>query len=61
MTPSGTSPLATITAVDTSTGLYDVIVQLKVDDLDKPRNSITQDLQFFDEVQSTTTCLFVDL
>jgi DNA-binding Lrp family transcriptional regulator len=56
-----TPTLATITAVDTVTGPYDVIVQLEADDLDKLGKSITQDLQSLDGVQRTTTCLSVNL
>jgi len=52
---------ATITAVDTVTGPFDVIVQLEADDLDKLGKSITQDLQSLDGVQRTTTCLSVNL
>ncbi len=53
--------LATITAVDTVTGPYDVIVQLEAHDLDKLGKSITQDLQSLEGVQRTTTCLSVNL
>jgi len=56
-----TPTLATITAVDTVTGPYGVIVQLEADDLDKLGKSITQDLQSLDGVQRTTTCLSVNL
>ena len=56
-----TPTLATITAVDTVTGPFDVIVQLEADDLDKLGKSITQDLQSLDGVQRTTTCLSVNL
>lgn len=53
--------LATITAVDTVTGPFDVIVQLEADDLDKLGKAITQDLQTLEGVQRTTTCLSVNL
>ena len=53
--------LATITAVDTVTGPFDVIVQLEAEDLDKLGKAITQDLQTLDGVQRTTTCLSVNL
>jgi DNA-binding Lrp family transcriptional regulator len=53
--------LARITAVDTVTGPYDVIVQLEAEDLDKLGKAITQDLQTLDGVQRTTTCLSVNL
>lgn len=53
--------LAKITAVDTVTGPFDVIVQLEADDLDKLGKAITEDLQTLDGVQRTTTCLSVNL
>ena len=52
---------ATVKAVDTVTGPYDVIVQLEADDLDKLGKSITADIQNLDGVQRTTTCLAVNL
>ena len=51
----------TITAVDTVTGPFDVIVQLEAEDLDKLGKAITEDLQTLDGVQRTTTCLSVNL
>ena len=53
--------LATITAVDTVTGPFDVIVQLEAEDLDKLGKAITEDLQTLEGVQRTTTCLSVNL
>ena len=53
--------LATITAVDTVTGPFDVVVQLEAEDLDKLGKAITEDLQILDGVQRTTTCLAVNL
>ncbi len=55
------SQFATVTAVDTVTGPFDVIVQLEADDLDKLGKSITADIQSLDGVQRTTTCLSVNL
>jgi DNA-binding Lrp family transcriptional regulator len=52
---------ATVTAVDTVTGPFDVIVQLEADDLDKLGNAITDGIQKADGVQRTTTCLAVRL
>lgn len=54
-------PDARVTAVDTVTGPYDVVVQLEADDLDKLGNCITDGLQRVDGVQRTTTCLAVNL
>ena len=56
-----TPELAKITAVDTVTGPFDVIVQLEADDLDKLGKAITEDLQTLAGVQRTTTCLSVNL
>ena len=56
-----TPGLATITAVDTVTGPFDVIVQLEADDLDKLGKAITEDIQTLAGVQRTTTCLSVNL
>ena len=53
--------LATITAVATVTGPFDVVVQLEAEDLDKLGKAITEDLQILDGVQRTTTCLAVNL
>jgi DNA-binding Lrp family transcriptional regulator len=52
---------ARITAVDTVTGPYDVIVQMEADDLDKLGTAITEGLQRIEGVQRTTTCLSVKL
>ena len=52
---------AKVTAVDTVTGPFDVIVQLEADDLDKLGNAITDGVQQTDGVQRTTTCLAVRL
>lgn len=55
------SEFATVRAVDTVTGPYDVIVQLEASDLDNLGKSITSDIQNLDGVQRTTTCLAVNL
>ena len=55
------SALAKVTAVDTVTGPYDVIVHLEADDLDQLGKCITEDIQSIDGVQRTTTCLAVSL
>ncbi|MDA1062581.1 MAG: Lrp/AsnC ligand binding domain-containing protein [Chloroflexi bacterium] len=55
------SSLATVTAVDTVTGPFDVIVQLDAEDLDQLGQCITAELQQVDGVQRTTTCLAVSL
>ena len=55
------SELATVSAVDTVTGPYDVIVQLDAEDLDQLGQCITAELQAIDGVQRTTTCLAVSL
>jgi len=52
---------ARITAVDTVTGPYDVIVQMEAEDLDKLGTAITEGLQRIEGVQRTTTCLAVRL
>ena len=52
---------ARVTAVDTVTGPFDVIVQLEADDLDKLGNAITDGIQRAEGVQRTTTCLAVRL
>ena len=52
---------ARVTAVDTVTGPYDVIVQMEADDLDKLGNAITDGIQRLEGVQRTTTCLAVRL
>lgn len=52
---------ATVTAVDTVTGPYDVIVQLEAEDLDALGNAITEAVQKVHGVQRTTTCLAVKL
>ena len=54
-------PGASIVAVDTVTGPYDVIVQLEAEDLDRLGNAITDALQKVAGVQRTTTCLAVRL
>ena len=53
------SELATVNAVDTVTGPYDVIVQLEAPDLDQLGKCITGELQSVAGVQRTTTCLAV--
>ncbi len=55
------SDLAKVTAVDTVTGPFDVIVQLEADDLDQLGKCITEEIQSIDGVQRTTTCLAVSL
>ena len=55
------STLATVSAVDTVTGPYDVIVQLDAEDLDQLGKCITEELQAVASVQRTTTCLAVSL
>jgi DNA-binding Lrp family transcriptional regulator len=55
------SNLAKVTAVDTVTGPFDVIVQLEADDLDQLGKCITEEIQSIDGVQRTTTCLAVSL
>jgi DNA-binding Lrp family transcriptional regulator len=55
------SSLARVTAVDTVTGPFDVIVQLDANDLDLLGKCITEELQSVDGVQRTTTCLAVSL
>jgi len=52
---------ATITAVDTVTGPFDVIVQVQAEDLDRLGRAITDDIATVAGVQRTTTCLAVDL
>jgi DNA-binding Lrp family transcriptional regulator len=52
---------ARVTAVDTVTGPFDVIVQLEADDLDKLGNAITDGIQRVEGVRRTTTCLAVRL
>ena len=54
-------PGARVSAVDTVTGPYDVIVQLEADDLDRLGNAITDAIQKVSGVQRTTTCLAVRL
>ncbi|MFN0146222.1 MAG: Lrp/AsnC ligand binding domain-containing protein [Dehalococcoidia bacterium] len=56
-----TYPGAKISAVDTVTGPYDVIVQIEADDLDALGNAITEAVQKVQGVQRTTTCLAVRL
>ena len=51
---------AKVTAVDTVTGPYDVMVQIEADDLDHLGNAITG-VQGVHGVQKTTTCLAVKL
>ncbi len=55
------SPHARVTAVDTVTGPYDVIVQLEATDLDTLGTAITDSIQVVAGVQRTTTCLAVRL
>ncbi len=55
------STFAKVTAVDTVTGPFDVIVQLEADDLDELGKCITGDIAGIDGVQRTTTCLAVSL
>jgi DNA-binding Lrp family transcriptional regulator len=49
------------TSVDTTTGPFDLIVQLEGEDLDKFGNYVTDHIQKTDGVQRTTTCLAVHL
>lgn len=56
-----TSEHAKITAVDTVTGPFDVIVQIEADDLDRLGKCITEDVARVDGVERTTTCLSVNL
>ena len=55
------SAFANVTATDTVTGPFDVIVQLEADDLDQLGKCITEDIQGITGVQRTTTCLAVTL
>jgi DNA-binding Lrp family transcriptional regulator len=55
------SEFATVSAVDTVTGPFDVIVQLEAGDLDLLGKCITGDIQGIEGVQRTTTCLAVSL
>jgi DNA-binding Lrp family transcriptional regulator len=50
-----------ITAVDTVTGPFDVIVQIEADDLNRLGKSITEEIATVDGVSRTTTCLSVNL
>jgi len=50
-----------ITAVDTVTGPYDVIVQVEAPDLDLLGKHITGEIATVPGVQRTTTCLAVNL
>jgi DNA-binding Lrp family transcriptional regulator len=50
-----------ITAVDTVTGPFDVIVQLEAADLDHLGKAITSEIATVDGVSRTTTCLSVNL
>ncbi len=52
---------ATVLAVDTVTGPFDVIVQLEADDLDLLGKCITDEIQQIEGIQRTTTCLSVNL
>ena len=54
-------PGASVLAVDTVTGPYDVIVQIKAEDLDVLGTAITNAIQTVTGVQRTTTCLAVRL
>lgn len=55
------SEKAAVTAVDTVTGPFDVIVQLESEDLDRLGQCITEEIQSIAGVQRTTTCLAVSL
>jgi DNA-binding Lrp family transcriptional regulator len=55
------NPDARVSAVDTVTGPYDVIVQLEADDLDRLGRCITQGIQRVEGVTRTNTCLAVSL
>ncbi len=50
-----------ITAVDTVTGPYDLIVQVEAPDLDLLGKHITGEIATVPGVQRTTTCLAVNL
>ncbi len=52
---------ATILAVDTVTGPYDVIAQLEAEDLNKLGVCITEAIQTIHGVVHTTTCLTIIL
>lgn len=55
------SAFGKITAVDTVTGPYDVIVQVEAEDLDHLGKTITNEVATVEGVQRTTTCLSVNL
>ncbi len=50
-----------VTAVDTVTGPFDVIVQVEAADLDALGRTITAEIASAPGVQRTTTCLAVNL
>ena len=50
-----------VTAVDTVTGPFDVIVQVEAEDLDALGRTITAEIATAPGVQRTTTCLAVNL
>lgn len=50
-----------VTAVDTVTGPFDVIVQVEAADLDALGRTITSEIASTPGVQRTTTCLAVNL
>ena len=52
---------ASVRAVDTVTGPYDLIVQLEAEDLDRLGTCITEGIQAIPGVKRTTTCLAVRL
>jgi DNA-binding Lrp family transcriptional regulator len=56
-----TSEHGRITAVDTVTGPFDVIVQVEAEDLDQLGRAITSEIATAPGVQRTTTCLAVNL
>lgn len=54
-------PDGRVTAVDTVTGPYDVIMQVEAEDLDALGRTITSEIASAPGVQRTTTCLAVNL
>ncbi|MGE3961348.1 MAG: Lrp/AsnC ligand binding domain-containing protein [Dehalococcoidia bacterium] len=61
LTPDTPEQHGAITAVDTVTGPYDVIVQVEAPDLDLLGKHITGEIATVPGVQRTTTCLAVNL
>ena len=61
ITPSAPDRQGAITAVDTVTGPYDLIVQVEAPDLDALGKHITGEIATVPGVQRTTTCLAVNL